>query len=293
VLNRLLLSTLLLSALSAGCITYQPQAAFDPELTARLDRLEKLLVEQTSPAATPEARLARIEAQLSAETKLLNQSVDAKSEDAQNALPDAVIQRSPEVAFDGWSSGKQKMGEKLLEKFAETSTKGMESNRVELLGAALPQRRFIGPSGEIVDLDDFKGSKRMVIVFMRGFSGQICIGCSSQTLALMGAKEKFDDRNAQVIVVFPGSSASVPAFLDSIKALPGGQDSLPFPVLLDVNLNAVKTLDIKGSLAKPTSIIVDEGGVVRYIYAGKSFDDRPSVKTLLAELDALPAAVAQ
>jgi peroxiredoxin len=64
-------------------------------------------------------------------------------------------------------------------------------------------------------------------------------------------------------------------------------------VLLDVNLNAVKTLDIKGSLAKPTSIIVDEGGVVRYIYAGKSFDDRPSVKTLLAELDALPAAVAQ
>jgi peroxiredoxin len=72
-----------------------------------------------------------------------------------------------------------------------------------------------------------------------------------------------------------------------VKNLAADGETIPFPVLLDVNLNAVNVFDIKGSLARPTSLVVDKSGVVRYAYAGKGFDDRPSVQTLLGELDAL------
>ncbi len=60
---------------------------------------------------------------------------------------------------------------------------------------------------------------------------------------------------------------------------------LHFPVLLDVNLGAVEKFDIKGALAKPTSLIVDKEGLVRFAYVGESYDDRPSAKLLLEALD--------
>lgn len=56
------------------------------------------------------------------------------------------------------------------------------------------------------------------------------------------------------------------------------------PVALDVSLIAVRQLGIEDNLAKPTSLIIDKAGVVRYAYVGKTIADRPSVKDLLNEL---------
>jgi hypothetical protein len=52
---------------------------------------------------------------------------------------------------------------------------------------------------------------------------------------------------------------------------------------------AIRMFDIAGSLAKPTSIVLDEQGLVRYVYIGQQPADRPSVKDLLAVIDGLDA----
>ncbi|MBI1292632.1 redoxin domain-containing protein [bacterium] len=289
------LAFVMLAALLTSCtlnINTPGAAKSDPLFEARMARLEKLLLEKTeAEKAPPEERLARVEAQVEREKASLAEAVAAPIPAPDTvSLPEpdaAIVARDSSVEFKPWSGSMLKMGEKLEEKFTSGSKKGLVGNRPDLVGLPLRQRRFIGPSGEIVDLGDYEGSKDVVLVFMRGFSGQVCIGCTAQTLALARSQAEFAKRNAQVVVIYPGSAASVPVFLDAVKNLSADGETLPFPVLLDVNLNAVTLFDIRGSLARPTSMVVDKKGVVRYAYAGKGFDDRPSVGTLLGELDAL------
>jgi peroxiredoxin len=283
-----------------GCLTInvtRGESAQDAALKERIARLEALLVEQRSkrneePVAE---RLARVEAQAKVEAKAIeevaNSGAPGSETNSTSAVADAsegpLVARNSDLAFRGWSSGMARMGERLEERFASSSNKGLASNRPDLLGMPLRQRRFVGPSGGIVDLGDYEGSRNLLIVFMRGFSGQVCIGCAAQTVALLNQYGEFERRETEVVVVYPGNPASVPVYVDSIRNLTGTNDLPPFPVLLDANLNAVTLLDIKGSLAKPTALIVDKKGIVRYAYVGKGFDDRPAVTTLLAAIDDL------
>ena len=56
---------------------------------------------------------------------------------------------------------------------------------------------------------------------------------------------------------------------------------------IDVDLLAVRSLRVEGSLAKPTSLVLDRAGVVRHVYVGRQPADRLSAKELLAIVDAL------
>jgi peroxiredoxin len=60
---------------------------------------------------------------------------------------------------------------------------------------------------------------------------------------------------------------------------------VPFPVLLDVQLQAVDQLGIRKDLSKPATYIVDRTGEVRYAYVGNHLADRPSVQAVLQQLD--------
>ena len=68
--------------------------------------------------------------------------------------------------------------------------------------------------------------------------------------------------------------------------LEGGLEP-PFPIVLDTNLAAVRAYKIEGRLAKPTAMVIDREGTVRYAYVGTNKTDRPSVQDLLSALDAL------
>ena len=62
---------------------------------------------------------------------------------------------------------------------------------------------------------------------------------------------------------------------------------MPFPIVLDVELSAVKELGIRDNLSKPATFILDKYGQVRFAYVGTGIADRPSVKAILNQLDAL------
>lgn len=144
---------------------------------------------------------------------------------------------------------------------------------------------FRDRNGKKVDLADFRGRKNLVLVFTRGFDHSHCPYCSTQTSRLIANYPHFADRDAEVLVVFPGDASYVAEFVERSRAPYGANKDVPFPILLDEELKAVDQLGIRGNLAKPATYIVDKKGQVRYAYVGRSTADRPSVKALLDQLD--------
>jgi peroxiredoxin len=159
---------------------------------------------------------------------------------------------------------------------------------------ALQQLAFVDLTGKKVALKQYLGAKNLVLVVTRGHTtGQpLCPYCSTQTSRLITNYAEIAKRDAEVVVVFPvlwGSGrpqfdAFQKAAKESIQSDPG---TAPFPVLLDLELAAVKNLEIEQDLAKPATYILDRKGQVRFAYVGDSMVDRPSMKAILKQLDEL------
>lgn len=191
-----------------------------------------------------------------------------------------------------WTVRQQRDSSALIRHYAGTSSQGMvagydpekfggdgDRQRHDLLGKPLPQTRFIDSRGEIIDTNDRVGKRAVALVILRGFSGEVCIYCATQTAAISEAKKRFDAAGVEVIFIYPGAVESVPVFIEAVKGLHGREPAMA--VALDANLQLVHALGIEENLAKPTSILVDRHGIVRYAYVGKTIADRPSVGDLL------------
>jgi len=145
---------------------------------------------------------------------------------------------------------------------------------------------FLDARQNKVELSDFLGKRNVVLVFMRGFSGFVCPFCSAQSSRLIANYEEFQNRNAEVLLVYPGQRHTVDDFLAAIqKEDQANLDRVPFPILLDENLEAVNFLQIAADLALPATFILDKQGKVRFAYVGQAPNDRPSINAMLTHLD--------
>ena len=157
--------------------------------------------------------------------------------------------------------------------------------------------KFVDMDGREVDLVSFREKSNVVLVVVKGLpkfpGGAYCPGCLAQVHSLTAGIDEFKKRNAQVVMVFPGSKDALPKFLaDGMVDGQGGNPRVPFPLLSDTDLKAVQALGITGDLARPATYILDKRGNVVFAYvAGRDTTfDRPSVQALLDQLDKLNAA---
>jgi peroxiredoxin len=141
--------------------------------------------------------------------------------------------------------------------------------------------------GQPIDLKKYRGQKNIVLVVMRGYPGYVCPNCSAQTSRLIRHYSEITARDAEVLVVFPGPSEHLKDFV-SVSQNQAANAEVPFPVLLDEKFTLVDRLGIRGNLAKPSTYILDKQGDVRFAFVGATSADRPSVKALLQQLDAIP-----
>ena len=169
----------------------------------------------------------------------------------------------------------------------------------------LGQLSFVDAQGQKLDLTSYRGKQNLVLVVTRGFVGSeakgedgkslgnICTYCSTQTSRLIANYGKFKQRNAEVLVVFPVARKEDEAQLGTFAAKVQGEKKTaadaPFPLLLDIDLQAVDALGIRADLSKPATYILDKQGEVRFAYVGQSLSDRPSVNALLEQLDQINA----
>jgi peroxiredoxin len=158
--------------------------------------------------------------------------------------------------------------------------------------------------GTETSIDKLHEGRNLVLVITRGVVGSeipnkrgeygkgLCAYCSTQVSRLIANYDKFRKRNAEVVVVFPVARSKDQGEIEVFAARVQGESKTtkdaPFPILLDMELQAVDALGIREDLSKPATYIIDSSGQVRYAYVGRNLSDRPSVKAMLAQLDAIP-----
>lgn len=241
-------------------------------IDTRVDELLRRLQSDATPRASAPAPSRRIAAK-PAEPAAPSQG--AQSKDSQPPAP----QR--------WTQSERDLVPELIARYEKASRAPNVGKRRDLVGRPLAYTRFLQDDGEVLDLDDLRGTK-VVLIIMRGFAGAVCLHCSTQMLALVKNLGEFERRKTRVFVVYPGEAATVPVFMESVRALDPNFRP-PFRILLDVDLAAVRAFLIEGSLAKPTTLIVDESGIVRWAYVGQQPSDRPSMDLVLRQLDLIPS----
>jgi peroxiredoxin len=145
---------------------------------------------------------------------------------------------------------------------------------------------FTDSDGKPVSLGEYRGKKNVLLVFTRGYNGSICMFCSAQLSRLVRNHAEFARRDTEVLMVFPGPKDHLGKLLadGQVKA---DNAAVPFRILLDPDFAAVDKLGIRGSLAKPSTYILDKQGKVRFAYVGASASDRPSIKGMTDQLDRL------
>ncbi|MGL6096787.1 MAG: peroxiredoxin family protein [Fimbriiglobus sp.] len=153
----------------------------------------------------------------------------------------------------------------------------------------LPQR-LVDSTGSEVDLTAYRGKKNLVLTVVRGIpsaqGGAPCPYCIAQAMTYTGNYDKFRERDAEILILFPGSADKVSDFIQQSA----GKPAFPFPLLLDKDLVVCDRLGIRGDLAKPSTYVIDKTGAVTYAYVGETLTDRPSLKAVLGQLDKLKPA---
>lgn len=219
--------------------------------------------EPAKPDPAVQAELERVREQARAEMKRLEEEL-AKAQAQEEAAKLAAIAT-----------------EKTQETKKESSFKGQK----------LPLTKFIDSNGKLMDIAQYAGQKPVVLTVMKGFYSQgICVYCTRQTGDLARNAKAFQEANAEVFVVYPGKDEHINAFVRSVRDYEKSDDprfQLPFKVLLDVNQDAVKVLNIAGDLAHPTSFVIDKNGVIQFQYVGRTMSDRPTAAALLQEVKKL------
>lgn len=162
----------------------------------------------------------------------------------------------------------------------------------EVTEAGFSNLALVNLENETVKLGDLIGKKSIVLVMLRGYTGPICPFCSTQTSRLISNYKKFKDRNAEVIIVYPiekqeDSKEFGQFLLSSRQKAKDFPTEVPFPVFLDPELKTVDQLGIRKDLSKPATYILDAEGKIRFAYVGSTISDRPSIKSMLAQLDAI------
>lgn len=157
-----------------------------------------------------------------------------------------------------------------------------------LVGKALPMTRFFAADGRVLDLADYRG-KKILFVILRGFTSEVCVYCATQTKELGPFYSAFEEKNTEVFVMYPGTRGKLTAFLEAYEET-FHEAPPPYTLLYDTDLALADELSILARLARPTSLILDESGIVRYAYVAESDDniaDRPPATELVEVLDGL------
>jgi peroxiredoxin len=160
--------------------------------------------------------------------------------------------------------------------------RGPDNERTQaLLGKPLAHTKLTYGTGQTLDLAQFRGKKNVLLIVLRGFDGRVCEYCEAQTMALQGFVERFNALNTEVVVCYPGPQNALRAFIKQFGELPESNGPPTVTLTYDPGYKIIEALDISGQVALPTTLILDQQGVIRYAYVGLDSKDRPSADDLV------------
>lgn len=171
---------------------------------------------------------------------------------------------------------------------AGRARRGDTERAAAMVGKPLPMTTLLHQDEQVLDLNTYKGKKNVLLVLLRGYAGYVCVYCAAQTKALRDHVAEFEDLDTEIVVVYPGNRDRLDAFLRSYSSLVDDEGVPPFTMAYDPDFELVDTLMLRADLALPSTLLLDQDGVVRYAYIGVDKVDRPNAKSLLDAIRALP-----
>lgn len=151
-------------------------------------------------------------------------------------------------------------------------------------GKPLPFQTMKGVDGKDLDLTQFVGKKKVMIVVLRGFLGEVCCYCVAQTKALAQSRARLEELGVEVLVIYPGARENEQSFEKAYK-MTFNEGGPPYRVFYDPDLSLVTKLGIDGDLASPSTLILDKDGKIVFFYKGEHRADRPAAKKLLEKIE--------
>jgi peroxiredoxin len=146
-----------------------------------------------------------------------------------------------------------------------------------------------GPDFSLTDNDmqprslkDFSGQKVVLAFFVGAFTST----CTKEVCEFRDSMAKLVDLNAQVIGISVNDPFSNKAFKE--------KNRLPFPVLSDYNREAIRAYGLESfnfaglrgyTVAKRSIFILDQNGVVRYVWVSEDPSVEPNYQEILKALE--------
>jgi peroxiredoxin len=143
-----------------------------------------------------------------------------------------------------------------------------------------PDFTAIDSEGRTVNLSDYKGKKKVVLVFNRGF---FCPHTRRHMAELRQDYQKFVDRNTEVITIGPEDA--------KVFAEWWHNEQIPFVGIADPEHVIANLYGQKVNILKfgrmPAMLVIDKEGKIRYVHYGNSMSDIPQDEENLSLLDGL------
>ncbi|MCX8153786.1 MAG: peroxiredoxin [Candidatus Bathyarchaeota archaeon] len=145
---------------------------------------------------------------------------------------------------------------------------------------------FTLPDTELqpVSLNDFQGRRLVLAFFVNAFTS----ACTKEMCAFRDSMARLTNLKAQVIGISVNDPFSNKAFAEKHK--------LPFPILSDYTRGVIKAYGVekfdfaglKGyTTAQRAIFIIDQNGVIRYIWITENSDEEPNYTEIETELEKL------
>lgn len=125
------------------------------------------------------------------------------------------------------------------------------------IGSIAPNFKLTATNGKEISLSDFRDKSNVVMFFIRETN---CPQCRTHVAHLGQMYEQFKNAGAEVIVILGEGIEKSKKYADKI--------GLPFPILADPDRHVYLLYELEKYfilLQRTASIVVDKGGVVRYL----------------------------
>ncbi len=154
------------------------------------------------------------------------------------------------------------------------------------IGEAAPDFTLKTIEGESVQLAKILENGPAVVVMLRGYPGYQCPLCSRQVASLLAAKKTFADKNATVVLVYPGEAKGLEDYAKAFM----GKTELPEPFVLAIDPDYEFTRsyglrwEAQNETAYPSTFVISRDGKVKKSWVSQSHGGRADTKQVVAEL---------
>jgi peroxiredoxin len=174
----------------------------------------------------------------------------------------------------------------LLASVAGEPVEGQDAKTLPAVGDQAPDFTMVALDDSKITLSKVLEEGPAVVVVLRGYPGYQCPLCSRQVASLIGSKKAFADKNAKVILVYPGAvddlESKAEEFLSKMK-LPSH-----FVLVTDPDYEFTEAYglrwDAPNETAYPSTFVIDRDGKILLAVVSHSHGDRAETKQVIAKL---------